>query len=204
MTVIKSALGGVALVLAAAFAIPAPAGTLTPSTARSFVENITNDALAQLRGRLPLAVLKARVRALIAQDFDMAYLARSFAGPYWAAASERDRSEFETLLGAYFVDVHAKYLKDFSSEKIVVTGARLEGGEAVVSSRLETGDPTDPAVGLEWVVHESASGPRLIDIRVDGISLAQTHRDTMLSVLRRRGGLAGLNDALRTKLAALE
>jgi phospholipid transport system substrate-binding protein len=60
-----------------------------------------------------------------------------------------------------------------------------------------------PPVKLEWHVRKQADGSfKIVDVSVEGISMALTQRDEIASVADRNGGSAeGLNHTLEASLA---
>ena len=86
----------------------------------------------------------------------------------------------------------------------MIDGGRPKGKSgAIVSSRIirRQGEPFH----VEWRLRRGGEGWRIIDVVVEGVSMAVTHRSEFSSVIASRGGtVGGLLDVLRSKVAQPE
>lgn len=65
--------------------------------------------------------------------------------------------------------------------------------------------PQGEPIQVEWRLRREAGGWKIIDVVVEGISMAVTHRSEFSSVIGRHGGrIGGLLDVLRDKTALAE
>ncbi len=173
----------------------------TGDGAMDFVRDLGDRAIAVItEPGLTSVERQARLRALLTSGFDLEEIGRFVLGKYWRQASSRDRARFlkayEDFLMAYYV----KRLEAYSGEQIEIEGARVKGPQsAVVRSRVAR--PDGPRFKVDWHLRHKDNGWSVVDIAVEGVSLALTHRSEFLSVIRRQGGIGALVHAL-TKLAA--
>ena len=73
----------------------------------------------------------------------------------------------------------------------------------MVMTEIQPGDGKPP-VKLDWQVKVNGDSYAVVDIRVEGASMAITQREEFTSVLEKNGGdIADLLDQLRTKVAKL-
>ncbi len=81
-------------------------------------------------------------------------------------------------------------------------GAQLRGERgAIVSSRIIR--PGGPAVSVEWRLRADAGAWRVVDVVIEGISMALTQRAEYTAVIRAsNNGLEGLLARLRTQAPA--
>ncbi|MEX1108902.1 MAG: ABC transporter substrate-binding protein, partial [Dongiaceae bacterium] len=69
-----------------------------------------------------------------------------------------------------------------------------------VRSHIVTGN--GEASKLDWILERQGSGLRILDLKVEGLSMSETHRSEFASVIQNNGGkVAALLDALRKKAA---
>jgi phospholipid transport system substrate-binding protein len=137
------------------------------------------------------------LRRLFAVSVEVDAIKRFVLGKYWRRASPEERAEYRVLFEDYIVATYAGRIDDYGGETLELGAARLERpGLALVSSqvmRLE-----GPPVAVDWRLHHDGHGWRVIDIVIQGISLAITQRAEFSSVIRESGGrVEGLLDKLR-------
>ncbi len=192
-----------------------PALAAVPGTPEAFVENLVGRALADLRGDLPKAELNKRFGALVAQNFDIPFISRSTLGSYWDAATEPERSDFQSLFAEFLVQAHANHFSEFAGQTVQVTGSRSEGDTIVVTSQLLEAGSSVSRVQLNWVLRQYAplqtgTSFRIVDVAIVEIgegrtSLAKWHQDEVRAVIRhqRFTRLTELNAFIRQKLRTM-
>jgi phospholipid transport system substrate-binding protein len=192
----------------AAFATPAFAQAQAKPTAATdpavFVDTMIQQALAVLRStQLPDATRQQQFSAMFDKDFDVPKIARFVLGRYWTTASDADRNAFTGLFEQWIVRTYSARFKEYGGENIKVTGARPEGDTGfVVTSQLVHPDGSPPA-NVSWHVVKEPDGFKVVDVEVEGISMAITQRDEFSSVIQSGGGgVASLNQVLQQKLAS--
>ncbi len=173
------------------FATVAPTLAAPAQSPEAFVQGLVDNALTELKGQLPDAELKSRFRAMATQNFDLPYLSHTMLGRFGDGLSEGQRSTFGRLFVTYIIESHAKDFKEFADQSIRVTGSRLQDNDVVVLSQLTTGDPTNPVVRLDWTLHQAKEHFLVADIKITdtegSMGLAQTHKDDIVSILKRQG-----------------
>jgi phospholipid transport system substrate-binding protein len=130
---------------------------------------------------------RAAVRRLLTTSFDLQTIGRFVLGKYWRRASLQERAEFRRLFEGYIAANIARRLDDFGGETMELGQARLERpGLAVVASRVLQAEGAPVAV--LWRLRHGKAGWRIIDVVVEGISLALAQRAELTSILRNNGG----------------
>src|SRR5208282_3605951 len=165
---------------------------------------LVQQALALIRNKqLNDAALEQQFKALLDQNFDIPRISRFVLGRYWTAANPDDLKDFNDLFEKWVVRLYASRFKDYSGETVAVTGARPESDTSyVVQSQLIHPDGSPPA-RVDWHVNRAASGFKIIDVEVEGVSMALTEREEFASIIQRNGGsVASLNQAMQQKLAS--
>ncbi len=107
--------------------------------------------------------------------------------------------EFTRLFTAYMVHVYTVRFNEFTGQQFKVTGSRQESeNSSLVSSKMGNGG--DPGVKIDWRVTVVPSGFKIIDLVVEGISMAVTQRQEFSAVIQRNGGdIEALLKLLRAK-----
>ncbi len=191
----------VALIFIFLLASAVRAERATGEGAIDFVRALGDQAIAVItEPGLSSEERQARLRELLTSGFDLEEIGRFVLGKYWRQASTRDRARFlkayEDFLMAYYV----KRLEAYSGEQIEIEGTRAKGPQSVVV-RSRVARPDGPRFKVDWHLLHKDGRWTVVDVVVEGVSLAITHRSEFLSVIRRQGGIGGLVHAL-TRMAA--
>lgn len=142
----------------------------------------------------------AEFRGLLTEGFDLRTIGRFVLGRHARQATPEQLSEYEQLFEAFMVKTYASRLGQYRGERIRVTDA-VEDGNGDVTVRSELLVTEGPAVLVDWLVRGHGGSFRIVDVVLEGISMALTQRDEFAAVIQERGSLDGLNDALRAKVA---
>lgn len=196
--------GARALLLAAALFLVGGAAAAGPldDAATKFVRDLAAkaDGVAK-RVKDDPTTRDSAFRSLLKEGFDVEGIGQFVLGRHWKSATEDERKRFMALFEKMIVDSYASRLTDYASEQVEIKGTRPEadGTTAVLTEIKRDGQPP---VRLDWKVKAPDKDARIIDVNVEGVSLAVTQRSDFASVIRSAGSVSGLNDALEKKLAA--
>ena len=92
---------------------------------------------------------------------------------------------------------YAERLGGYAGVTMAILSERPAGTkDVVVSTRIER--PHGPSIAADWRVRTTGRRYRIIDVMVDGVSMAVTQRSEFAAVIQRRG-LQGLIDDLRVR-----
>ncbi|HEY5598210.1 MAG TPA: ABC transporter substrate-binding protein [Kiloniellales bacterium] len=194
-----------AAAIALVVGLDAPAGAraqTSPQEAARFVEALGSQAvtlLAAAKSEKP-AKKQDALRNLVRESFNLDLTSQFVLGKFWNQATPQQRTEFKDLFTEYLLTNYVRHLGTFKAETLTIVGSHTVGDQdALVETSIESADGTTNPV---WRVRAGEDGKyKIIDVSVDGVSLALTQRREFASVVNRRG-LDGLLDLLREKLAA--
>lgn len=136
------------------------------------------------------------LRDLIRVGFDLDVTSQFVLGKYWGRAKAEQRAEFRDLFANYLVNTYASHFKRFRIGTLtVIASNRIAGGDILVQTDIDRAADTANVV---WRVRARDGEYRIIDVLVDGISLAMTHRSEFASIIQ-RGDLEKLLRIMRTE-----
>ncbi len=146
------------------------------------------------------ALRSARLEGLIRRGFDLDLTSQLVLGKYWNRASRAHRQAFKELFAQYLLHSYARHLKAYRVETLAIVSSNPVGkSDFLVETRVEGAQGDEPA-NPAWRLRRRDGGFKIIDVLVDGISLALTERSQFGSVIR-RNGLDGMLSALRKRVA---
>lgn len=201
----------IAVALAAAWVWTAPGTARAASDERAgqaaaFIQGLGTELLAiqastgDGTGDEAAAARSAKLEDLIRRGFDLDLTSQLVLGKYWNRASLAHRQAFKELFAQYLLHSYARHLKAYRIETLEVVSCNPVGdSDFLVETRIESARERDSA-NLVWRLRGRDDGFKIIDVHVDGISLALTERSQFGSVIR-RNGLDGMLSALRRQVA---
>jgi phospholipid transport system substrate-binding protein len=174
----------------------------TKEDAIKLVEGLGQRAVQALSDKsLSLDEKRSRFSKLVNNNFDMRLIGRFVLGKHWRKASDEEREEFLSLFNKYIIATYQKRIGEYSGENLNIVKARpLNEKEFVVNSEIIR--PAGPAIRLDWRLRNDKNKElKIIDIMVENVSMALTHRDEFSSVISQNGGkVEGLLKKLRSHI----
>jgi phospholipid transport system substrate-binding protein len=197
MRVIRTILFALAVAFVAA---PAGADDANPA-ASAFMQSLGSKAIGELTNpAVPQPERQARFRALLDEHFDVPTIAKFTLGRYWRTATDEQRAEFSKLFEDFIVQSYSTRFAEYHGESFQVAGSSVdESGVTVVHSKIDM--PSSEDIRVDWHLRAAGGSFVIVDIVVEGVSMAVTQRSEFASVIQSRGGVAGLLEALRAKNA---
>ena len=193
------------LILALGLAI-APARALQGEDPAALITNLVTEAIANIKDAQSDANREAKFRTLLETGFDIPRISRFVMGRYWNGANDQERQRFSSLFEDWIVRTYAARFRQYGGQTLKVNGTRSESEiSTVVMSQFINPDGAPPAK-VEWRVRKDANGSfKVVDVSVEGISMALTQRDEIAAVADRSGGtVEGLNQALAQRIQSGE
>ncbi len=192
-----------ASVLALGLSLGAPSQATAQTSAQKaaqFVETLGNQAVRILavNARTNSRQQRKALRELIRAEFNLGLTGQFVLGQYWGKCSPEQRAEYQSLFKKYLLNNYVRHLGARRAKSLTVVDSRKVGEKDVlVETRVETLDGSADTV---WRVRASNGRYKVIDISINGVSLALTQRREFASIVSRRG-VEGLLKMLREKLS---
>ncbi len=162
-------------------------------------EGLINLSFAQDVG--DLAQQAEGLRPLIAATHDLQYIAEFTIRRHWANLSDDDGAAFVQSFGRLSVMTYASRFGALSADSLSIHESRsLASGRAEVIASIKRAEDVD--IPLEYVLHETDSGWRIINVVADGVSDLALKRAEYQRVLS-DGSIADLIEVLEQQTAAL-
>lgn len=153
----------------------------------AFVSEVADRAITALSNATASdAARAAALKPVLEQYFDMPGIAKHTLGAYWKKATPEQRQTYVQAFIEYMSVVYGQRFKEYNGEKLIVKRVRDEGSKGTVFATVDTDDSQKPRV--DWDVRTDGDRPLITDIRVEGLSLAETHRQEFTSVISQNGG----------------
>jgi phospholipid transport system substrate-binding protein len=133
------------------------------------------------------AAREAAIMRLLQAEFDLNAMARSSLATHWDQATPEQRERFLRVQASAGAHAYAQRFAQYAGQRLTVTRVNARGnGVSLVDSTLDqsNGEPT----AIQWEVHNDGRRPRIVDVKVGGVSMVLTRRSEYNSYIRNHGG----------------
>ena len=148
----------------------------------------------------------ARFRAVLRKGFALEAIGRFCLKQYWRKATPAERDEYLTLFEELIIQTYSARLDAiYNGETIQIVDVYPDGDNgARVATKIVADGGTD-AIRIDWRVRQPNGDYKIVDVLIEGISMALTQRDEFVSIIQRNNGkLRNLLDDLRDKVKKLK
>jgi phospholipid transport system substrate-binding protein len=162
-----------------AFAADGPAAGLIEKTAAQVIELI--------KANPPGPAREAGIRQVLLTAFDLNYMGQQALGKYWSSTSPDQQQRY--LKAAVNAEAHAyaERFGQYGGQTLTLGKVTTRpNGVTVVDSKLNqsNGQP----INIQWEVRDGAQGPRITDVKIEGVSMVITRRTDFTSYIQNNGG----------------
>jgi phospholipid transport system substrate-binding protein len=168
----------------------------------NFIEQLASQAIKVLSS--PNGSIQEReqkFRDMLRDDFAMDQIGQFVVGIYWRRMSPEQRETYMKLFGEWVLKTYSVRLGGYSGEQFQVLNTTPAGRrDVLVKTRITKGHAN--GFNATWRVRKADDRYKIIDIYVEGVSMAITQRSEFESILKRHG-VDGLIGMLREKLQNL-
>ena len=136
----------------------------------------------------------------------MPWIARFVLGRNWRNASQNEREDYSRLFKTILEHSYSRQFTDYSGQKILILGHKLGRRDYIfVRSRIFDPVRSNIHIDVNWRLVPAGNSFKIVDIVIEGVSMAVTQRNEYASVLQRNGiSIPALINAMRKSLAKLE
>ena len=174
------------------------------TAAGAFLESLTHDVFTKLDDTSLSQTEKERdLRNLFRQNFDTPAISRFVLGKHWRGASTAERQDFVDAFEEMNTRQFLAMVGEFSQEMFSVVKVQEDAAKpslSLVSTKIaqSEGEP----ISAVWRVRNNDGQYKILDIVIEGVSMAITLRHEYGTVVR-SDGVDGLIAIMREKNAEL-
>ena len=192
------------LVLLACVVASAPLAASVEPEAAAVVEKLHGELIAVMKkaDALGYAGREARLRDPLLASYDLDFMARLVLGRHWQTLSEAQQAQFVEAFTRLTLANYAGQFTGFAGEQFEVVGEE-PGVQDTVLVKTRLVRPSEEPVQLDYRLHRTPAGWRIIDVYLNGTISELALRRSEYSALLRREGFDALMQALDAKIAEL-
>ena len=150
-----------------------------------FVQETVNSASEALNKRLSKEEKMEKLKIIAKKTVDIQGIGNYSLGTYRKTISDQKKDEYFGIFEQYFLISFASRLAEYTDPKIrVVSQKKLNEKYTMVSSVL-LATTKRPEVKINWrVVTKNPDNPLIIDVIIEGVSLAKVQREEFNSIIQ--------------------
>jgi len=169
--------------VAAAF-VTLPASAADPA---QLIQSTAAEVIEIIKTTTPGPARQAAIQRVLQTNFDLPYMGQQALGANWNKASEAQRTRFLKAAETAEARAYSERFGQYGGQTLSVGKVMPRpNGLFIVDSRLSqsNGQP----IKLEWEVRDAGQGPRITDVKVEGVSMVMTRRSDFNSYIQKSGG----------------
>ena len=180
----------------ALLAIALGSGAATRSGPLATVKSASDEIIDILSDpEIPRSNRWERIAPIIADNFDFRAMSMSILSLEWQSATEGQQKEFVRFFSQYIEATYRSKIEAYSGQRIEYTGEKIRGDRAAVSSIIYAGSTEIP---VTYYLRQGVDGSwKAYDIRIEGVSLVNTYRETYAAIAKASGMNGILADVKR-------
>jgi phospholipid transport system substrate-binding protein len=135
------------------------------------------------------AAREAGILRVLETNFDLNYMARTALGIHWNQATPDQRERFLKVAANAEAHAYARRFGQYRGQTLTVDRPMPKSrgdGISVVNSKLSQTD-SEP-IAIQWDVRTEGQRARIVDVRVEGVSMLVTRRAEYNSFIQAHGG----------------
>ncbi|MEM0943358.1 MAG: ABC transporter substrate-binding protein [Pseudomonadota bacterium] len=173
--------------------IAGPAASLDEQTAITFVSETIDEVVVMMTdgGEGPANVTE--LRRIVDRRIALDAVARFVIGAAWRDMSDDQRSRFAEAFASSVTKSYAGRFEDFRGDRQAVRDSiavrrAIDAGRKGTLVETEISPPSLPTIRMDFLVSDRPGRPAIVDVIIEGVSLAVTQRDIITGMLDARGG----------------
>lgn len=169
-----------------------------------FIRSLADKAIHSLTDpSTERAVRIERFRKMFNDNFAVSSIGKRALGRYWRQASEAEQARYQNLFEDLMVVTYVDRFATYAGEALEILKYRAEDQAiATVFSEIQRKGGAKP-IRVDWTVGANGTIYKIVDVKVEGVSMTQTLAADFASIIRQGGGIPGLLYELQKKTAHL-
>ncbi len=164
-----------------------PASATTEAGAIQHIQLLGEQAFGAVqRDDISLEKREVILADILNQGFALPLVARFVLGRYWRRATPEQRDSYVDLFGKFVIKSYSRHIGGFAGSSFDIVGAEAIGkSDFLVTTNLRR--KTGPSFKAGWRVRSIDGEYKIIDVIIEGISMAVSQRQEFAAVLKRDG-----------------
>ena len=165
-----------------------PAFALTQGDATAHIEKTIGDIKALLRQPGTGESRAPQLQAIMEQRANVPLLARFSAGRAWREMNDAQKNDYGEAFSKYIAVTYSRRFDEYSGDPDISVGRTIDAGRKGILVQSPINVPNGEPIAVEWLVSDRGGRVEIVDLIIEGISMAATQREEIGAMLDKRGG----------------
>ena len=150
-----------------------------------FVQETVNSASEALNKRLSKEEKMEKLKIIAKKNVDIKGIGNYSLGTYRKTISDQKKDGYFDIFEQYFLKSFASRLAEYTDPKIRVDSQKKLNEKYTMVSSVLLSTAKRPEVKIDWrVVTKNPDNPLIIDVIIEGVSLAKVQREEFNSIIQ--------------------
>ena len=164
------------------------AWALNEGQAKAHVEATINDLRALLRTEGTATSRAPELRRIMEERANLPRLAQFSAGRTWREMDADQRTRFVIAFSTFVSETYARRFDEYSGDPQIAVGRAIDAGRKGILVETPIAQPDGQPITVSWLVSDRGGRVEIVDLVIEGISMAATQRDEIAQMLKTRNG----------------
>ena len=156
---------------------------------KDFVQQTVDKAAKALDQNLSKDLKISKLKVIALNTVDIKGIGFYSLGKYRKNISDKKKEEYLNIFTKYFLKTFSSRLAQYSDPKIIVNSQKKLNDKYTMVSSVLIATEDKPEVKIDWrVITKDPDNPLIIDLIIEGVSLAKVQKQEFYSIIQSNGG----------------
>ena len=156
---------------------------------KDFVQQTVDKAAKALEKNLSKELKISKLKTIALRSVDIKGIGFYSLGKYRKNMSDQKKDEYLDVFTKYFLKTFASRLAQYSDPKIIVNSQKKLNDKYTMVYSILIATDDKPEVKVDWrVVTKDPNNPLIIDLIIEGVSLAKVQKEEFNSIIQSNDG----------------
>ena len=154
-----------------------------------FVQQTADEASEALNKRLSKEEKMEKLKIIAKKTVDITGIGYYSLGKHRKGLGEKEKKEYIEIFEKYFLKSFASRLAEYTDPKIRVESQKILNEKYTMVSSVLLATKDKPEIKIDWrVITKNPDKPLIIDVIIEGVSLAKVQREEFNSIIQNKDG----------------
>ena len=154
-----------------------------------FVQQTADEASEALNKRLSKEEKMEKLKIIAKKTVDITGIGYYSLGKHRKRLGEKEKKKYIEIFEKYFLKSFASRLAEYTDPKIRVESQKILNEKYTMVSSVLLATKDKPEIKIDWrVITKNPDNPLIIDVVIEGVSLAKVQREEFNSIIQNKDG----------------
>lgn len=155
----------------------------------NYIKGLAEKVVAIAKASQDETLQDNQVAILLNENLAYDRIARFVLGKHWANATEDEKKEFIDLYAKSLRLAYSRQILSVDLKDVQIDDAFVSPRGQLITVKTNVMDPdSGQLVAIDWRLISAPTGYKIVDVLVEGISVASSQRSEYASIIQRGGG----------------